>query len=201
MAVDRFGVTYDYRCPFARNAHEHVVAALRQGAPWDVRFMPFSLSQAHVEDGQPAVWDADEHRRDLLAVACSLVVRQHFPERFLDLHLALFAARHDRGQDLRQEAVLAEVLTSCGIDDTVVLAEVARGWPIDRFRSEHEESVATWQVFGVPTFVVGERAAFVRLMTRPEGDGHRAWATVERVVELVGAATELNELKHTTVPW
>jgi len=36
-----FAVTWDYRCPFARNAHEHVLTALDAGADWDVRFVPF----------------------------------------------------------------------------------------------------------------------------------------------------------------
>ena len=27
-----FEITYDYRCPFARNAHEHVLDALEAGA-------------------------------------------------------------------------------------------------------------------------------------------------------------------------
>jgi len=38
-----FAVTWDYRCPFARNAHEHLLTALESGADWDVRFVPFSL--------------------------------------------------------------------------------------------------------------------------------------------------------------
>ena len=44
----RFGITYDYLCPFARNANEHVVAALRGGADWDVTFEPYSLTQNKV---------------------------------------------------------------------------------------------------------------------------------------------------------
>ena len=32
-------VTFDYRCPFARNGHEAVVNALRDGADFDVRFI------------------------------------------------------------------------------------------------------------------------------------------------------------------
>jgi protein-disulfide isomerase-like protein with CxxC motif len=200
MAVDQFAVTYDYRCPFARNAHEHVVAALRDGAPWGVRFAPFSLSQAHVEDGQPPVWDSDNHRSDLLAVACSIVVRDRFADRFLDVHMAMFAARHDHGRDLRQEAVLVDVLQSCDVDASEVLSALGDGWPIQQFRREHEAAVAEHQVFGVPTFIVGNRAAFVRLMNRPEGDGPRARSTIGRVVDLIESATELNELKHTSVP-
>lgn len=200
MAVDQFAVTYDYRCPFARNAHEHVVAALRDDAPWGVRFAPFSLSQAHVEDGQPPVWDSDNHRSDLLAVACSIVVRDRFADRFLDVHMAMFAARHDQGRDLRQESVLADVLQSCDVDATEVLTALSDGWPIQQFRREHEAAVAEHQVFGVPTFIVGHRAAFVRLMNRPQGDGPRARSTIGRVVDLIDSATELNELKHTSVP-
>ena len=37
-----FGLTYDYRCPFARLVHDHVVEGLRDGADWDVTFLPFS---------------------------------------------------------------------------------------------------------------------------------------------------------------
>ncbi len=48
-----FAVTWDYRCPFARNAHEHVVAGLEAGADWEVDFLPFSLNQMHVEEGDP----------------------------------------------------------------------------------------------------------------------------------------------------
>jgi hypothetical protein len=47
-----FAVTWDYRCPFARNAHEHVLTGLTAGADWQVTFVPFSLGQVHVEEGR-----------------------------------------------------------------------------------------------------------------------------------------------------
>jgi len=43
MELPPFSVTWDYRCPFARNAHEFLVAALKDGAPFDVEFVPFTL--------------------------------------------------------------------------------------------------------------------------------------------------------------
>jgi len=43
-----FGLTFDYRCPFARNGHEAAVHALRDGEDLDIRFLAFSLDQAHV---------------------------------------------------------------------------------------------------------------------------------------------------------
>jgi len=51
----RFALTWDYRCPYGRIAHDHVVTGLRGGADWDVAFLPFSLGQSHVEPGMPNV--------------------------------------------------------------------------------------------------------------------------------------------------
>ncbi|MGI8758401.1 MAG: hypothetical protein ACR2K0_03765 [Acidimicrobiales bacterium] len=52
-----FTLNFDYRCPFARNANELVVAGLASGAPWDVTFVPFCLGQTKVEPGGTSVWD------------------------------------------------------------------------------------------------------------------------------------------------
>ena len=109
------------------------------------------------------------------------------------------AARHDEGRDLRDEAVVREVLGRNGVDGDEVLAAIAEGWPREAFRKEHESAVADYQVFGVPTFISGEASAFVRIMTRPEGDGRRAVSTIERVLELLESNPELNEFKHTSI--
>ena len=68
---------------------------------WDVTFLPFSLSQVHVPEGGAPVWDDPAKAKDLLALAAGVVVRDQYPDRFLDAHVALFAARHDQGLDLR----------------------------------------------------------------------------------------------------
>ena len=194
-----FAVTWDYRCPFARNAHEHVVTALEAGVGWEVRFVPFSLDQVDVERGQPDVWDDPRRAPALLATLVAIAVRDTFAEAFLPIHRALFAARHDQGRDLREEAVLRDVLTAAGLPAGAVLSEVADGWPLEAFRKEHEESVAEHAVFGVPTFVTATQAVFVRLMHRPHGDAEMATSTVERLLDLVDGWPELNELKHTSI--
>ena len=199
MSVPPFSVTYDYRCPFARNAHEHVVAGLDAGAGWEVEFTPFSLSQVHVEEGGTPVWDDPAKGSGLLAMEASIVVRDRFPDLFPAAHVALFAARHDEGRDLREEDVVRDVLSEAGVDAAAVMAEVADGWPRDAFRKAHEVAVAEHNVFGVPTFVVGPAAVFVRVMTRPQGDGALARATIDHVLGLVTGHPDLNEFKHTTI--
>jgi hypothetical protein len=195
-----FAITWDYRCPYARNAHEHVVEAVRAGAPWDVRFVPFSLDQTHVAEGDPPVWEHPDRYPGLLANEVGIVVRDRLPEQFLAAHVALFAARHDQALDTRKREVLAEVLTGVGVDPDAVFAEIDSGWPVKTFHEEHEAAAGQHNVFGVPTFILGEQAAFVRILTRPSGDAALAARTIERITDLTAGWSDLNELKHTSIP-
>jgi len=192
-----FAVTWDYRCPFARNAHEHLAAALAAGADWDVTFLPFSLSQAHVAEGGTPVWDDPDKAEDLLALAAGLVVRDQYPDQFLDAHIALFSARHDEGLDLRKPDVVASVLERVGVPGDNVVAEVASGKPVQDIRRAHDHAVGALDVFGVPTFIVGDAAVFVRLMSRPAGDTALAQRTIEGVLDLFDTMPDLNEFKYT----
>ena len=197
--MSSFAVTWDYRCPFARNAHEHLAVALADGADWDVTFLPFSLSQVHVPEGGTPVWDDPAKAPDLLALAAGVVVRDQYPDRFLDAHVALFAARHDEGLDLRVPGVVAGVLDGVGLPGDKIVAEVGTSAPAQEIRRAHERAVNELEVFGVPTFVVDDRAVFVRLMSRPQGDAALARRTVQGVLDLFDTLPDLNEFKHTSL--
>jgi DSBA-like thioredoxin domain len=194
-----FAVTWDYRCPFARNAHEHLIAGLADGADWDVTFLPFTLSQGHVPEGGTPVWDDPGKLPDLLALAAGVVVRDEYPEQFGAVHQALFSARHDEGLDIREATVVAGILDGAGVPGDKVLAEVEDGGPIDEIERAYLQAVKDWSVFGVPTFVVDDRAVFVRLMSRPEGDAALARHTIEGIVQLMDQQPDLNEFKYTTL--
>jgi hypothetical protein len=195
-----FAVTWDYRCPFARNAHEHVLEGLRAGAPWDVTFVPFSLGQVHVAEGDPAIWGRWQEDSGLLALQAGVVVRDKFPDQFAEAHDALFALRHDHGGHLRDGAAVAAALDGVGVDGAAVLEVVASGEALKVVRSEHEAAVADHHVWGVPTFIVGDQAAFVRYMDRPQGDADRAITSIGRTLDLLEGWTDLNEFKHTSIP-
>ena len=187
-------VTFDYRCPFAYNGNAAVVTAVRDGADLDARFLPFSLDQVHLGDGEPAVWDRapDDRGTGVLALLYGLAVRDAFPDHFLDAHIALFAARHDHGRKIGSEDVLREVVTSVVLDAGAVAAEVESGRPLKMLATEHSEAVDRWGVWGVPTFIEGEDAAFVRLMERGRVDD------LERMLDLL-SWTRLNEFKRPMV--
>ena len=194
-----FAVTWDYRCPFARNAHEHLVEGLAEGADWDVTFLPFTLSQGHVPEGGTPVWDDPAKFGELVALAAGVAVRDQYPAQFGVVHDALFRARHDEGLDIRDAGVVAAILDAHGVPGDKVLDEVEGGAPLDEIRRAHTQAVEEWSIFGVPTFVVEGRAVFVRLMSRPEGDAALARRTIEGIVNLMSERPDLNEFKYTTL--
>ncbi len=194
-----FAVTWDYRCPFARNAHEHLLAGLADGADWDVTFVPFSLDQVHVKEGEQPVWERSEPTSGLLSLQAGTVVRDQFPDAFPRVHFDLFAARHDHGLDLRDAAIVGEVLERHGVDPEVVFSAIADGGALDAVRKEHEAAVRDHTVWGVPTFIAGDQAVFVRVMDRPGEDTAHARRTIDRVVGLLDGFPELNEFKHTSI--
>ena len=79
MSTPPFGVTFDYRCPFARNVHEHLVTAMEGGADWNVEFLPFSLTQSHIEEGEEPVWDRADKASDLIAIEAGMIVGTNSP--------------------------------------------------------------------------------------------------------------------------
>jgi hypothetical protein len=191
----RFGLTWDYLCPFARNAHEAVVAGIRDGRDWDVRFSAFSLDQVHLDEGETPVWERplDDAGRGVRALLWGIVVRDSFPEQFLDFHVGLYRARFDESQPINEEATMRAVATQVGVDAEAVAAEIASGGPAKTLEAEHTEAVERFAAFGVPTILDGDEAVFVRLMERGNV------ADLEQVLGLVGD-TRLNEFKRTKIP-
>lgn len=185
----QFEITFDYLCPFARNAGEAVVNGLRDGRDWDVTFRPFSLSQAHLEEGDADVF-SDTTASGILALQWGLAIRDHDPDNFWDTHLALFGARHDDGLDVSDESVIRSAVSAGGVDVDEIAAVVASGSAAKVMAAEHSEAVDRWKVFGVPTFIQDDVATFIRFMRRGDVDD------LDRALELLDWH-EMNEFKRT----
>jgi protein-disulfide isomerase-like protein with CxxC motif len=195
----RFTITFDYLCPFARNASEVVVHALQAGAPFEVDFRAFSLSQAHLDEGAPPVWAAEPPPSGVLALQWGLAIRDELPDGFHAAHLALFAARHDHGRSLNDPEVLRDAVAAAGLDPDEVEKLVMGGRPAGALAADHTWAVDQHRGFGVPTFVTPQRAVFVRLMQRPASP-QAARDTLERLISMVDDWPDLNEFKTTRIP-
>ena len=189
-------VTFDYRCPFAYNGNAAVVRAIQEGALADVdfRFVPFSLDQVHVEEGETPVWERDPDQRGsgVRALLYGIALRDRHPEEFLAGHLALFAQRHDHGKRF-EEQVLRDAVASVGLDPDVVAEEASSSEALEILANEHTEAVTRWEVFGVPTYIEDDEAVFVRFMERGRVDD------LEQVLSML-QWSRLNEFKRTRIP-
>ncbi len=199
MDTAKFNVNWDYRCPFARIVNEHIVVGLRNGANWEVNFLPFSLTEIHSEEGEPPSWEDPAKADELLAGQVGITIKKKYPDAFHDFHVLLFSMRHDHGKDLRNKGILESAISQVGLVPQTVFAEIEKGWPLEEYRQQHEESVRDYSVFGVPTIFVGGKAAFVRLMKRADGNPQTSIDYIEKIVDQIANHPEINELKHTTI--
>ena len=194
-----FELSFDYRCPFAKNIHLHLLRALSGGADFDVEFVPWTMSQGYKSEGAPDVWDDPNHDADLLALAASISVRDEQPEKFLAAHEALFRARHERAIRLVTFDEIEFVLDPVGVDMSRVRDDIMSRRP-HKIIGESFSKYQRFEAFGVPTFVVGGDAVFVRYMTPPDDDPATSTALIESIVAMIATQPALNEFKHTRVP-
>jgi hypothetical protein len=194
----QFQLSYDYRCPFARIIHLHVIAALRAGADFEVTFVPWTLSQGYRADHAPDVWDDPERDRELLALAVSTSVRDEQPAAFLDVHEALFNARSEKSLRLVTREEIVQALEGVTVDVPQIFADIESRRP-HKVIGESYREFERYEAFGVPTFVVNGDATFVRYMNEPEGDGQASIALIESLLALMSDQSALNEFKHTRV--
>lgn len=194
-----FGLTWDYRCPYGRIAHDHVVTGLLNGADWNVTFLPFSLGQSHVEEGMPPIWETPHRDSGLFALQVGVAARDIDAEKFAHFHHATFEYRHTRAGNLNDRSAISTMLSSAGFDADAVFAAVDGGEPLATIAREHMQFVNSHDVWGVPTFVVGDAAVFVRLLRTAGGDARVAIDTVNRILDNIEWPI-LNEFKHTSVP-
>ena len=196
MAIRSFAVSFDYRCPFANILHQHLIAALRDGAAFDVEFVPWTLSQGHRLDGELDVWDDTAKFDQLVALAAGVSVRDQQPERFLDAHEALFSARHAGGIRLGTLSEVTQVLEAVGVNRDLLISDLESKRPF-RVIGESYRRFERYEAFGVPTVVVGESAVFIRYMNSPNGDDSASTELIESFLTMIVEQPALNEFKHT----
>ncbi|HEY7931373.1 MAG TPA: DsbA family protein [Acidimicrobiales bacterium] len=198
--MQSFKLSYDYRCPFAKNIHLHAVAALRAGADLSIEFSPWTMSQGYRDEGAPDVWADPSKDADLLALAVSVSIRDQQPEHFLDAHEALFRGRHEQGLALKSWADVEAALATTNVDLEAVRRDVDARRPHAVIGATFREFEG-YEAFGVPTFVVNGDATFVRYMRAPSDDDQASAKLFDSLLTLMSSEVDLNEFKHTKVPF
>ena len=147
----------------------------------------------------PPIWDTPQLDSGLFALQVGVAARDTDIDKFIRFHHATYEYRHTRAGNLNDRATIAAMLTDAGFDADTVFAEVESGAPLAKIAREHMQYVNSHDVWGVPTFVVGSSAVFVRLLRTSGGDPKTAIDTINRIIDNI-AWPILNEFKHTSVP-
>lgn len=168
--------------------------ACEEGGLLAADWRTFSLEQVNSKTPEVKVWDHPERRwRGVAALAAAQAARRLDPDRFPAFHLALFEARHLHHRDLADPAVLDDVAAAAGYDQAAFAAGRVSAEAWQAVGRDHETAAARG-VFGTPTFVLGERAVFVKMQPLP--DGESALGLLEDVLDLQRRAPYLLELKQ-----
>lgn len=95
---------------------------------------------------------------DTLKALRLAIVAQH-DGSFDDVHRALFEASFVTQSDLGDEAVLAEIMNTAGMDEADTFGQMADQSVKDELRANTDEAISRG-AFGAPTFFVGEEMFF-----------------------------------------
>jgi predicted DsbA family dithiol-disulfide isomerase len=196
-------VFYDYNCPFVFRASRMLDAVARSGER-DVRvgWRYFSLAQVNHRSDDPddgwTVWDAPESEpvRGRLAFKAAEAARRQ--DRFDALHHGLLAARHVERRDIDSFDVVEEVAGAAGLDLAWFRRDLADPEILRRLARDHTEGRDVHGVFGTPTLVLREGAAYLRLARElDEADAGRVF---DRVIDTIALEPEVLEIKRPVRP-
>ena len=144
------------------------------------------------------MWDNPERDSEHLALFASISVRDQQPEFFPSVHEGLFRARHHQSLRLNTWDEIVPVLKAAGVDVDAVMSDVATRRPA-QVLADAQRRFEKVETFGVPTFLIGDDATFVRYMTEPVSDENSA-QIITSLVTLMASQGDLNEFKHTRLP-
>ena len=169
-----FGLTFDYRCPFARNGHEAAVNALREGADLDIRFLAVLARPGPRRGGRAAGVGARSRRLGHRHPGAD--VRHRGPRRASPTTSSTPTSRcsrqrHDHGLKLGHEDVLQEAIEKVGLDAAAVKDEVVERASARRpRRGAHPPRSTSTRCSACPRSSTDDDAVFVRYMERGRAD-------------------------------
>ena len=155
-------VYYDYTCSYSYKALHWFDRAREADPSFEVRWATFSLKEVNRPPDEPSTLDDPATTSlSVLALALAHAAREADFDRY---HRAVFEAMHADLKRLSVEELLG-FAAAAGVD--VGAFDRDRGSWIARLAAEHRDAVAKWGMYGTPTLLLNDAAAFVRLREIP----------------------------------
>lgn len=167
----------------------------------DVNWRYFSLEQVNQKNGPDwKLWDQPESypSRARLAWKGAIAAREQGRDAFDRFHLALLTMRHVDNRELTDRETIFDAARAVELD----MAQFERAFAAATLESvgrDHEAGVATFGVFGTPTFVFDNgNAAYLRL--RPLPPENELMAVWEQIKGIMADRPQILEIKRPVRP-
>jgi predicted DsbA family dithiol-disulfide isomerase len=195
-------VYFDYQCPFAYRGVRLFTEMQRQRPDLDVTWRHYPLEQINARDPDWELWEqplhhaADRPGSTLGAFLASHAASLQGEGPFARFRLALFAARHERGEDIADPDVIRAAAREADLDMAAFEVDWKDGAGRERLRDDYRSGEAVG-AFGVPTLVVdGCEPTYMRLTEYPPAEERAAF--FEELVHLLCHRTYLQEVKRSS---
>lgn len=165
---------YDYTCPYSYKGFQWTEQVRGQLQDFEVAWRTFSLKESNRAPTDPSAF-AEPFGVSVLALALAQAARD---ADFESYHRAVFTAMHEGGRR-PGEAELLAFARDAGVDTDAFDRDRAR-W-VDAVAREHRGGADRWEIFGTPTFVLGEETAvFLKFAEPPASseDAHDLWQSL-----------------------
>lgn len=150
------------------------------GGGLNVTYRAFVLEQANFASRHEPGWkiwaDKNFPSRDMPSHQAAKCAARQGKDAFQEYNRLLFRARHQKDLDITNQLILLDVAREAGLDLERFAEDMRGGAGVREVAKEHEEAVAKYGVFGVPTLIFGGGVpVFVKLEKgdwekRPEED-------------------------------
>lgn len=178
---------YDYTCGYSYRAWLWLSGLDGITVDWRTA----SLKELNRRDDEPSVFDRDDPRRSVLALALAHAARD---AGVLDrYHEAAFTAMHTEHRLLGADDLVG-LAAEAGLDPSAF--EQRRAEWVDAAAAEHHAAVERWGVFGIPTLVLTEDVAVFLKFAQPPAPGEDARRVWESLHVLAVSHPELLEMKR-----
>ncbi|MDY6943920.1 MAG: 2-hydroxychromene-2-carboxylate isomerase [Pseudomonadota bacterium] len=122
--------------------------------PAKAKYMPRDLQTWAAYYDVPFAFPSSFPANTLLAMRGATLIED--ADKLEAYALGLFAAHWERGEDISQPGLVAEIASAAGLDGEALVARAGEQEAKDRLRRNTEEAVERG-AFGAPTFFVGEQ--------------------------------------------
>jgi predicted DsbA family dithiol-disulfide isomerase len=169
------------------------------GDTLDIHWKCFSLEQNHSTKGEDVkLWNHPEiDSRSFKALQAAKCAQMQGSDLFETFHMLLFEAFHREPKDTTSDTVLEEIACKANLDVGRFMQDLRSEQSRQLVGQDHCEGKDKYQLFGVPTMIIGESRPFFLKLGKLPASTEEQVAFFEELQDIITKYPYLLEIKKT----